>query len=57
MAIDKDMVPRETPPLSKKGPMVEIDIDMLEDRLARMSDKDRQRLLDLLKEYDVLLKR
>ena len=57
MAIDKDIVSRETPPLSKKGPMVEIDIDMLEDRLARMSDKDRQKLLDMLKDHDVLLKR
>lgn len=57
MAIDKDIVSRETPPLVKKGPMVEIDIDMLEDRLARMSDKDRQKLLDMLKDHDVLLKR
>lgn len=57
MAIDKDIVSRETPPLDKKGPMVEIDIDMLEDRLKRMSDKDRQKLLDMLKDHDVLLKR
>ena len=57
MAIDKDIVSRETPPLGKKGPMIEIDIDMLEDRLKRMSDKDRQKLLDMLKDHDVLLKR
>ena len=56
MAIDKDIVSRETPPLGKKGP-IEIDIDMLEDRLKRMSDKDRQKLLDMLKDHDVLLKR
>ena len=56
MAIKKNIVPRETPPLVKVGP-IEMDIDVLEDRLARMSDKDKIKLLELLKEYDVMLKR
>lgn len=50
-------VPRETPPLVDLGPMLKIDPDMLEDRLKRMSEKDRRRLMDLLDEYVVVLER
>lgn len=56
MAIDNEDVPRETPPLDKKGPILEIDMDVLEDRLKRMSDKDRQRLLDMMDQYAVMIK-
>jgi hypothetical protein len=57
MAIKKDNVPRGTPPLVDLGPMLKIDPDQLEDRLKRMSDKDKRRLLDLLDEYVVVLQR
>ena len=58
MAIDKDIVPRETPPLDEKGPMLTLDPDMLEDRLKRMSEKDREKLLDMLDSHQaVMLKR
>jgi len=50
-------VPRETPPLGNLGPMLKIDPDMLEDRLKRMSEKDRRRLMDLLDEYVIVLER
>lgn len=56
MTMKDDMVPRETPPLGEKGPILEIDIDQLEDRLSRMSDKDRKKLLDMLKDHDVMLR-
>ena len=49
-------VPRETPPLSDLGPMVEVDMDMLEDRLKRMSPKDREYLEYLLNQHAVLIK-
>ena len=49
-------VPRETPPLGDLGPMVEVDMDMLEDRLKRMSPKDRQYLEYLLDQHAVLIK-
>jgi hypothetical protein len=58
MAIDKDIVPRETPPLDEKGPILTLDPDQLEDRLARMGEKDRKKLLDMLDKYQaVMLKR
>jgi len=58
MAIDKNIVPRETPPLDEKGPMLTLDPDMLEDRLKRMSEKDRKKLLDMLDSHQaVMLKR
>jgi hypothetical protein len=50
-------VPRETLPVIDLGPMLKIDPDMLEDRLKRMSEKDKRRLLDLLDEYVVVLER
>lgn len=56
MAIDKNMVPRETPPLVKVGP-IEIEVDVFERRLASMSRDEIQQLMDLLAEYDVMLKR
>lgn len=49
-------VPRETPPLDDLGPMVEVDMDKLEDRLKRMSDKDRKYLEYLLDQHAVLIK-
>ena len=49
-------VPRETPPLSDLGPMVEVDMDMLKDRLKRMSEKDREYLEYLLNQHAVLIK-
>lgn len=49
-------VPRETPPLGDLGPMVEVDMDQLEDRLKRMSDKDRKYLKYLLDQHAVLIK-
>tara|TARA_R110002126_G_scaffold133309_3_gene277346 strand:- start:6134 stop:6310 length:177 start_codon:yes stop_codon:yes gene_type:complete len=58
MAIDKDVVPRETPPVNDSGPILTLDPDQLEDRLARMSEKDRKKLLDMLDSYQaVMLKR
>jgi len=58
MAIDKDIVSRETPPLDEKGPMLTLDPDMLEDRLKRISEKDRKKLLDMLDSHQaVMLKR
>jgi hypothetical protein len=58
MAIDKDIVPRETPPLDEKGTILTLDPDQLEDRLARMGEKDRKKLLDMLDKYQaVMLKR
>lgn len=56
MAIDKDIVPRETPPLVKVGP-IEIEVDVFERRLASMTREEIYRLFDLLEEYDVMLKR
>ncbi len=56
MAIDNQEVPRETPPLGEKGPILEIDMDVLEDRLKRLGDKDRQRLLNMLDQYAVMIK-
>jgi hypothetical protein len=58
MAIDKNIVPRETPPLDQKGPLLTLDPDQLEDRLKRMSEKDRKKLLDMLDSHQaVMLKR
>lgn len=58
MAINKDIVPRETPPLDEKGPLLTLDPDQLEDRLKRMSEKDRKKLLDMLDSHQaVMLKR
>ena len=58
MAIDKDIVPRETPSLDEKGTILTLDPDQLEDRLARMGEKDRKKLLDMLDKYQaVMLKR
>lgn len=50
-------VPRETPPLGNLGPIVRIDPDILEDRLRRMSDKDKRKLMDLLDSNVVILER
>jgi hypothetical protein len=50
-------VPRETPPLGDLGPIVRIDPDILEDRLKRMSDKDKRKLMDLLDSNVVILER
>lgn len=55
MTIDKDKVPRETPPLDEKGPILTLDVDQLEDRLKRMSEKDRKRLLDMLDSYQAVM--
>ena len=58
MAINKDVVPHETPPVNHSGPILTLDPDQLEDRLARMSEKDRKKLLDMLDSYQaVMLKR
>ncbi len=57
MAIKKDIVSRETPPLVDLGPIVRIDPDILEDRLRRMSDKDKRKLMDLLDSNVVILER
>ena len=56
MTTDDKNVPRETPPLSDLGPMVEVDMDQLEDRLKRMSEKDRKYLEYLLDQHAVLIK-
>jgi hypothetical protein len=50
-------VPRETPPLGDLGPIVRLDPDILEDRLRRMSDKDKRKLMDLLDSNVVILER
>jgi hypothetical protein len=50
-------VSRETPPIIDLGPIYRIDPDILEDRLRRMSEKDKRRLLDLLDEYVVVLEK
>jgi len=50
-------VPRETPPLGNLGPIVRLDPDILEDRLKRMSEKDKKRLMELFDEYVVVLER
>ena len=52
----KKNVPRETPPVSDLGPMVEVDMDQLEDRLKRMSPKDKAYLEYLLNQHAVLIK-
>ena len=52
----KKIVPRETPPVSDLGPMVEVDMDQLEDRLKRMSPKDKAYLEYLLNQHAVLIK-
>ena len=56
MSDDNKNVPRETPPLGDLGPMVEVDMDQLEDRLKRMSEKDRKYLEYLLDQHAVLIK-
>jgi hypothetical protein len=56
MADNQKIVPRETPPLSNLGPMVEVDMDVLADRLARMSPKDKKYLEYLLEQHAVLIK-
>ena len=48
MAMNNDDVPRETPPLSDLGPILTLDPAILEDRLKRMNEKDRKRLLMML---------
>ena len=50
-------VPRETPPLGDLGPIVRLDPDILEDRLKRMSEKDRKKLMNLLDRNVVILER
>lgn len=49
-------VSRETPPVNDLGPMIEVDMDILEDRLRRMSDKDRKYLEYLLDQHAVMIK-
>jgi hypothetical protein len=49
---DKKTTPR-TPPLSDLGPLLQVDRFILEDRLKRLSPKDRQVLLDKLRQYAV----
>jgi hypothetical protein len=49
---DKNIPPR-TPPLSDLGPLLQVDRFILEDRLKRLSPKDRAVLLDKLKHYAV----
>jgi hypothetical protein len=56
MSDDNKNVPRETPPLGDLGPMVEVDMDQLADRLKRMSEKDRKYLEYLLNQHAVLIK-
>ena len=56
MAINKDVVPRETPPVNHLGPMLTLDPDQLEDRLKRMSPKDKAYLEYLLNQHAVLIK-
>lgn len=55
MAINKNNVPRETPPVNHLGPIPTLDPDQLEDRLARMSEKDRKKLLDILSQYPAVM--
>jgi hypothetical protein len=57
MSEKENNVPRETPPLGDLGPIVRIDPDILEDRLKRMSEKDRRKLMDLLDSNVVILER
>jgi len=52
----KENVSRETPPVNDLGPMVEVDMDMLADRLKRMSEKDKKYLEYLLNQHAVLIK-
>lgn len=56
MAINKDIVPRETPPLVKVGP-IEIEVNVFERRLANMTREEIHQLMELLAEYDVMLKK
>lgn len=56
MADNQKIVPRETPPLHNLGPMVEVDMDVLADRLVRMSQKDKKYLEYLLEQNAVLIK-
>jgi hypothetical protein len=53
MAENKKNVSHETPPLSDLGPLLQVDRFILEDRLKRLSPKDRQVLLDKLRQYAV----
>ena len=55
IADNQKIVPRETPPLHNLGPMVKVDMDVLADRLARMSPKDKK-YLEYLLEHAVLIK-
>ena len=55
IADNQKIVPRETPPLHNLGPMVEVDMDVLADRLARMSPKDKK-YIEYLLEHAVLIK-
>jgi len=50
------IVSRGTPPLHNLGPMVEVDMDVLADRLVRMSQKDKKYLEYLLEQNAVLIK-
>jgi hypothetical protein len=53
MADNKKNVSHETPPLDDLGPPLRVNRFILEDRLVRLSPKDRQILLDKLKNYAV----
>ena len=57
MSEKEDNVSRETPPLGDLGPIVRLDPDILEDRLKRMSEKDRKKLMNLLDRNVVILER
>ena len=56
MSEENKNVPRETPPVNDLGPILEIDMDELQNRLMRMSPRDRDQLMDLLTQYAVMIK-
>jgi hypothetical protein len=53
MTEDNKNIPTRTPPLSDLGPLLQVDRFILEDRLKRLSPKDRQVLLEKLRQYAV----
>lgn len=55
MAINKDVVPHETPPVNDSGPIYRLDPDELEDRLKRLSYQDQKKLLDLIDSYKAVM--
>lgn len=55
MAIDKDIVPRETPPLRNLGPLLTLDINILEAQLKSLSEKDRNKFLHMLSQCSAVM--